>query len=258
MVGAAGQTDSTKTLHQGKEYDYVFSVDIAEGQPPLKLPYNVTDDPWQAAQKFIHDNDLSQYYLDTVANFIITNSKGSAPSSSAPSSGSGQTYTDPFTGQSRYVPSYTNSAPAATSSTAAVDPFTGAGRYVPGSNSVAAPSTGKPKTFFPVKDFVRFDQANIDAITSKNLKFTTLLCYLNMPLITTFIMLKASRTGYVRYSKISLLLTDKLKEFNGAVASELQLSESELKNYVKSAEIGSLTSGEFPHLDKVLRWPSGK
>ena len=25
-----------------KEYDYVFEVDIEEGKPPLKLPFNVT------------------------------------------------------------------------------------------------------------------------------------------------------------------------------------------------------------------------
>lgn len=75
VVGAAGQSESTKTLHNGKEYDYVFTVDIAEGQPPLKLPYNTSEDPWVAAQKFIHDYQLSQQYLDTVANFIITNSK---------------------------------------------------------------------------------------------------------------------------------------------------------------------------------------
>ena len=75
VVGAAGESESTKTLHDGKEYDFVFSVDIAEGQPPLKLPFNNSQDPWAVAQKFIHDHQLSQQYLDTVANFIITNSK---------------------------------------------------------------------------------------------------------------------------------------------------------------------------------------
>lgn len=167
VVGAAGQSDSTKTLHEGKEYDFVFSVDIAEGQPPLKLPYNVSEDPWQAAQKFIHANDLSQYYLDTVANFIITNSKGAAGQSATdPSSNgsNGTTYTDPFTGGSRYVPSSGNQPPV--SDSPAVDPFTGAGRYVPQSQS--APVASKPQqAFFPVRDFLRFDQANLEAITSK-------------------------------------------------------------------------------------------
>lgn len=32
---------SRKQLYEGKEYDYVFDVDIQDGVPPLKLPYNV-------------------------------------------------------------------------------------------------------------------------------------------------------------------------------------------------------------------------
>lgn len=176
VVGAAGQSDSTKTLYQGKEYDYVFSVDIAEGQPPLKLPYNMTDDPWQAAQKFIHDNDLSQYYLDTVANFIITNSKGGGGSQpqGAPSS-NGSTYTDPFTGGSRYMPG-TPAHPAAAAAAVpaepsqAVDPFTGGGRYIPQGAGEPAGAKKPQNTFFPVKTFLRFDQANLEAITSTSVQ----------------------------------------------------------------------------------------
>lgn len=40
VVDAVGQ--GRKQLYQGKEYDYVFDVDIQDGVPPLKLPYNVT------------------------------------------------------------------------------------------------------------------------------------------------------------------------------------------------------------------------
>ena len=29
-----------KQLYEGKEYDYVFDVDIKDGEPALKLPYN--------------------------------------------------------------------------------------------------------------------------------------------------------------------------------------------------------------------------
>ncbi len=29
-----------KQMYEGKEYDYVFEVDISEGAPPLKLPFN--------------------------------------------------------------------------------------------------------------------------------------------------------------------------------------------------------------------------
>lgn len=35
-------SSSDKKIHfEGKEYDFVFDVDVAEGAPPLKLPYNV-------------------------------------------------------------------------------------------------------------------------------------------------------------------------------------------------------------------------
>ena len=165
VVGAAGQSDSTKTLYEGKEYDFVFSVDIAEGQPPLKLPYNIADDPWLAAQKFIHKNDLSQYYLDTVANFIITNSKGAAgvvkSSTVGSTNGSSSSYVDPFTGGSRYVPSLGETTSLATQG---ADPFTGSGRYVPPSSEPV--QTKSQNSYFPIRDFLRFDQANIDAITS--------------------------------------------------------------------------------------------
>lgn len=40
VVDAVGS--GRKQLYQGKEYDYVFDVDIKDGVPPLKLPYNVS------------------------------------------------------------------------------------------------------------------------------------------------------------------------------------------------------------------------
>lgn len=65
VVGAVNN-DSQKQLYEGKEYDYVFSIDIQDGVPPLKLPYNKTEDPWHVAQTFIHKNGLSQMFLDQV------------------------------------------------------------------------------------------------------------------------------------------------------------------------------------------------
>jgi phospholipase A-2-activating protein len=31
-----------KQIYQGKEYDYVFDIDLGDGGPHKKLPYNVT------------------------------------------------------------------------------------------------------------------------------------------------------------------------------------------------------------------------
>lgn len=85
VTGASGgdQQTSGKTLYEGQEYDYVFSVDVEDGKPAIKLPYNNGDDPYLEAQKFIHKNDLPQAYLDQVANFIITNSKNAPVSNGA-------------------------------------------------------------------------------------------------------------------------------------------------------------------------------
>ncbi|WAR24590.1 PLAP-like protein [Mya arenaria] len=127
-------TEELKTydeqIAQSQEYDYVFSVDIEEGKPPLKLPYNLTEDPWFAAQMFIEKNNLSQAFLDQVANFITENTKGATLTQ-----GSGASYADPFTGGNRYVPGSSSST-----STEGADPFTGGGRYIPGGSS--APSAG--------------------------------------------------------------------------------------------------------------------
>ena len=40
VVDAVGS--NRKQLYQGKEYDYVFDVDIQDGVLPLKLPYNAS------------------------------------------------------------------------------------------------------------------------------------------------------------------------------------------------------------------------
>lgn len=123
----------------------LFSVDISDGVPPLKLPYNRGDDPWMTAQKFIHKNELPQAYLDQVANFIITNS-GNYPIMQTAASG----FEDPFTGGGRYIP---GSSSGFNSSTGNVDPFTGASSY----------STQNPS--IPV-NFVPRSKSNVDGSTS--------------------------------------------------------------------------------------------
>lgn len=59
----------------------------------MKLPYNVSEDPWLTAHNFLQKNDLSPMFLDQVANFIIENTKGHVVGAAQPSAG------DPFTGE---------------------------------------------------------------------------------------------------------------------------------------------------------------
>lgn len=179
-----------KTLYGGKEYDFVFNVDIEDGKPPLKLPYNNGEDPWHVAQEFIHKQNLSQQFLEQIANFIITNGK---QDTSAASSGN-QQYCDPFTGGARYIPGGSSdgsrnpsntdpftggaryvpgpqSTPAAGSNMPTTDPFTGGARYIPNASNVHTSSelgnTGSETALFPQMSYVRFDQANLQAIREK-------------------------------------------------------------------------------------------
>lgn len=75
VVDAAGSS-GRRQEYMGQDYDYVFDVDIAEGEPPLKLPYNQSQNPFEVARKFVADHELPLSYLDQVVNFIVTNTQG--------------------------------------------------------------------------------------------------------------------------------------------------------------------------------------
>lgn len=76
VVSGATGGNSTKTEYEGKEYDYVFDVDIEDGKPPLKLPYNATDNPYTAAEAFLARYNLPSSYTDEVVRFISKNTSG--------------------------------------------------------------------------------------------------------------------------------------------------------------------------------------
>ena len=96
-VGSSGK----KTSYAGKDYDYVFDVDIEDGKPPLKLPYNLSQNPYQAATTFIQNNELPISYLDQVADFITSNTQGATIGQ--PSQGPGPSASDPW-GAGAYRP----------------------------------------------------------------------------------------------------------------------------------------------------------
>ncbi|OAP61454.1 hypothetical protein AYL99_03657 [Fonsecaea erecta] len=89
---------SGKKAYNGKEYDYVFDIDIEDGKPPLKLPFNVTQNPYDAATKFLQDHELPMSYLEETANFIIKNTQGATLGQSTPVGA------DPWGTESRYRP----------------------------------------------------------------------------------------------------------------------------------------------------------
>lgn len=198
VVGAAGSEGSSRTskkqVYNGKEYDYVFDVDIEEGKPPLKLPFNITDDPWAAAHQFLGANDMSPLFLDEVANFIVKNTEGVTlgprqtnvsdpftggaryiPGSSSMTSVSDppvSAFQDPFTGGSRYVPGSTPSNSDTQLSTFE-DPFTGGTRYRPQADQNSDVSIKKTSAFFPKTSYLSFDTGKTDVIIAKLKAFNT-------------------------------------------------------------------------------------
>ena len=72
--GGGGGSTLGKRTYEGKEYDYLFDIDL-DGAT-AKLPFNKGDDPWMAAQQFIWRHGLDQAVLDTVANHIVKNTPG--------------------------------------------------------------------------------------------------------------------------------------------------------------------------------------
>lgn len=140
VVDSAGSS-GRKMEYLGQDYDYVFDVDIEDGKPPLKLPYNISQNPYEAATKFIQDNELPMGYLDQVANFIVQNTQGATI---------GQT---------------THETPAG------ADPWGQERRYRPGNAAIPPPSQpavpdARPKVL-PQKSYLSIKTANLKVISKK-------------------------------------------------------------------------------------------
>lgn len=65
-----------KITYKGSSYDYVFDIDVEDGKAPLKLPFNVSDNPYEVADKFLSDNNLPYSYLQQIVDFIMENAQG--------------------------------------------------------------------------------------------------------------------------------------------------------------------------------------
>uniref|UniRef100_H2YA00 Phospholipase A-2-activating protein n=1 Tax=Ciona savignyi TaxID=51511 RepID=H2YA00_CIOSA len=212
-----------KTMYQGKEYDFVFTIDNEDGKPPLNLPYNLTEDPWFAARKFIDDNDLSDGHLETIADFIIENTKGAEIGLGKPSE-----YADPFTGGGRYQPDGQESTTAG-----GHDPYTGSGRYKPdttGSNTRhegTDPFTGGGR-YMPTA-------ADIDEVI-KNSYFP--------------------KDSYILFESCNVVaMLDKLKEFGSKCGNDV--TDTEMESFKRFTHSGaSPTASDMELLWQGLHWPN--
>lgn len=246
VVGSAGtegaSRQTNKQIYNGKEYDFVFDVEIQEGVPSMKLPYNLTDDPWMAAHQFLERNDLSQMFLDQVVDFILKNTKGVTIGQQGPSAG------DPFTGGARYVPP---TAPSQVASDlgmggGAVDPFTGGGSYRPSYSPQQSSVGGDGVDPFTGASSYRSGQATSvteSTIVSQNPYFP--------------------KTSFVSFDSANVTaIGGKLKEFNVSLDEDLQLDEEELKTLLELLEeVASADKSrtpkveQLPPLVKTLKWP---
>ncbi|KAL2787348.1 PUL domain-containing protein [Aspergillus keveii] len=139
VVDSAGSS-GRKTEYLGQDYDYVFDVDVEDGKPPLKLPYNLSQNPYEAATKFIGDNELPMSYLDQVAQFIVQNTQGAT------------------LGQSAQAPTPAGS-----------DPWGSENRYRPGDATASQPAAipeSRPKVL-PQKTYLSIRTANLKVVARK-------------------------------------------------------------------------------------------
>ncbi|EMG49588.1 DOA1 Protein DOA1 [Candida maltosa Xu316] len=94
VVGSS--STGKKKEYLGKEYDYVFDVDIKDGEPPLKLPYNVNDNPYVVAEKFLADNELPATYTEEVVRFLEKNTEGASLQESTAATTTDERVNDPY------------------------------------------------------------------------------------------------------------------------------------------------------------------
>ncbi|CAI9104464.1 OLC1v1003135C2 [Oldenlandia corymbosa var. corymbosa] len=134
-----GPDDSlARPILEGIQYDYVFDVDIGDGEPIRKLPYNRSDNPYDAADRWLLKENLPLSYRQQIVEFILQN-----------------------TGQRDFSldPSFR-------------DPFTGASAYIPGQPSKSDAFSAKPTyKHIPKRGMLIFDSAQYDGILKKISEF---------------------------------------------------------------------------------------
>ncbi|XP_010519317.1 PREDICTED: phospholipase A-2-activating protein [Tarenaya hassleriana] len=137
-----GPDGADRPIFDGVQYDYVFDVDIGDGEPTRKLPYNRSDNPYDAADRWLLKENLPLSFRQQIVEFILQN-----------------------TGQKdfNFNPSFS-------------DPFTGANAYVPGQTSFTSATPAKPSyKHIPKKGVLVFDVAQYDGILKKITEFNNSL-----------------------------------------------------------------------------------
>ncbi|CAK8542111.1 unnamed protein product [Lathyrus sativus] len=90
-----GPEGSSRPLFDGAQYDYVFDVDIGDGIPIRKLPYNRSDNAYDVADKWLLKEGLPLSFREQVVQFILQNSGQKDITFDA-------SFRDPYTGSNAY------------------------------------------------------------------------------------------------------------------------------------------------------------
>ena len=236
VVGAAEQ-NSGKKLYNGKEYDYVFDIEIDEPKSTLKLPYNKEDSPYLAAQQFIHKHDLSQFYLDEIAQHIVKNTGGASLGGGAGGNA------DPLTGGYSYHSEAVQGGGQGEQGGVSCDPFTGGGAYTSGSGG-AVTGGGAPPPDPWMQGAYRTDEGEANMDTSNGVVSNKFFPH------TDFIYFDAPLKCEP--------LVKKLKEFNSSLPSEQQVEENLLELLPSLATSNTPDPSLVPLLHTILQWPQEK
>ncbi|KAL2328929.1 hypothetical protein Fmac_022356 [Flemingia macrophylla] len=142
VVDGPEESNSNRQFFDGIQYDYVFDVDIGDGMPIRKLPYNRSGNPYDVADKWLLKENLPLSFREQIVQFILQN-----------------------TGQNNI-----------TFDASFHDPYTGSHAYVPGQPSRMSDISAKP-TFkhIPKKGMLVFDVAQFDGILKKITEFNNVL-----------------------------------------------------------------------------------
>lgn len=170
--------EKKKKVHQGKEWDYIFDVDVADGAPPLKLAMDEGENPYIVADRFIAENDLPAEYKEQIVEFILRNT--STGSGTGTGIGPTESFVDPYTGHAAYVPPpssrHSMSEGAVLSQNSCVtgggvDPFTG------GTQGSRLGGLGAYQPLgIPAKEYLCFDTLPpVDGLRKKINEFSQLL-----------------------------------------------------------------------------------
>lgn len=101
ITDGPGDVSQGGKMYNGKQYDYVFDVDIGDGIPHRKLPFNRGDNPVDVAQKWLEDQNLPETYKEQVVDFLVQNTGDSKTQMKVDP----YQNVDPFTGGAAYQPS---------------------------------------------------------------------------------------------------------------------------------------------------------